>query len=138
MSMSDAALSQSETAPPVVATWKPFVYTCGEAEYLKCFDEHVSQVTSSSSLPKVCRTLFVALQSTVYPGLDNMAVVTHNEVAIFTSLVGPGKRQVPLSTNAENVVPTAAPLRFPPCKIRWPAARAPSWNTPNLLCIERS
>ena len=28
MSMSDAALYQSDTAPSMVATWKPFVYTC--------------------------------------------------------------------------------------------------------------
>ena len=28
MSMSDAALHQADTAPSMVATWKPFVFTC--------------------------------------------------------------------------------------------------------------
>ena len=66
MSMSDAALSQPDTAPSMVGN--PFVCTCGREEYLKCLGEHISQVNSDSAPPAVYTKLFVALQFTVYPG----------------------------------------------------------------------
>ena len=81
MSMSDAALSQ-----PGIS----FVCSCGPEEYLKCLDEHVSQVNSDSAPSAVNTKLFVAVQSTVFSGLDN-TVVVNNEEASFTSLVGPAK-----------------------------------------------
>ena len=118
MSTSDAALSQSDMAPSMVAAQKP---VCVHFWSRKV---HVSQVNSDSAPPVVCTKLFVALQFTVYSGLDNTVVVRNNEVAMFTSLVGPAKRLVPVSTTAEDAVPTAAPLSFPPCEIHWPTARA--------------
>ena len=54
MSMSDAALSQPDTAPSMVATWKPLC-TRGREEYLKCLDEDVSQVNSDSAPPACTR-----------------------------------------------------------------------------------
>ena len=71
------------------------MYTCGREEYPKCLDEHVSQVNSDSAPPAVYTKLFVALQSTVYSGLDN-TVVDNNEEAIFTSLVPKIVREEPL------------------------------------------
>ena len=116
MSMSDAALSQPDTAPSMLATWKPFGVHFWSGRV------HVRWVNSDSAPPTVRTKLSVALQFTMYSGLDN-TVVTNNEVAIFTSLVGPAKRLVPVSTKAEDVVPTAAPSSFPPCEIHWPTAR---------------
>lgn len=79
-------------------------------------------MNSDSAPPVVYTKLLVALRPR-YSGLDNTVVVRHNGVAIFTSLVGPAKQMVSVSTKAEDVVPTAAPMSFPPCKIHWPIAR---------------
>ena len=118
MSMSDAALSQPDTVPWMVATRKPFCVHFWSRRV------HVSLVDSDWAPPVVCTKLFVALQFTMYSGLDNTVVVRNNEIAMFTSLMGPAKRLVPVSTKAEDAVPTAAPLSFPSCKIHWPTARA--------------
>ena len=74
---------------------------------------HVSQVDSDSAPPTVRTKLSVALQFTMYSGLDNAVVVINNEVAMFTSLMGPAKRLVPVSTKAENVVPNGCTIELP-------------------------
>ena len=117
LSTSDAALSQPDMVPSMVAAQKPVCVHFWSRRV------HVSQVNSDSAPPMVCTKLFVALQFKMYSGLDNTVVVRNNEVAMFTTLVGPAKRLDPVSTKAEDAVPTAAPLSFPPCKIHWPTAR---------------
>ena len=75
----------------------------------------------------------------VYSGLDNTVVVIHNEVATFTSLMGPVKKLVPVSTKAENVVPSSCTIELPAVqKLTANSPRSPSWRTRNLSCTARS
>ena len=53
-------------------------------------------------------------------------------------MVGPAKRLLRVSTKAENVVPTAATLTFPPCQIHKPTARALQVGVREIFCALRA